>query len=275
MKSLVRQSENGQVRRNLPVLNLMLKLMPLLLLFSGGWLRAEEAPPVQGQEVAPVQTGVFELTRTLNEVLGEAAARSLSAIHPPEQPVSWEVYVPPGYDPAEPPGLLVYISPTQTGQVPERWDRVLAEHNLIWVAANKSGNQVAVQKRALFAVIAPTLIEQGYAIDRQRLYISGMSGGGKMASMVATDHAHLFKGAIFNCGVEFWDAKPRRMDEVLANRYVFVTGEYDQALRPTKRVYGRYKKAGVTKVKLMVIDDMGHGNPPPREFEEAIEFLDG
>ena len=60
-----------------------------------------------------------------------------------------------------------------------------------------------------------------------------------------------------------------------ANRYVFVTGEYDQALRPTRRVHGRYRKAGVENVKLMVIDGMGHENPPWREMDEALAFLDG
>lgn len=240
-------------------------MLALLVYCASAGSQAEAAPP----------TGSFELERTLTEVLGEASANRMSVIFPATEPVSWEVFVPPDYDPENPPGLIVYISPTQSGRLPDRWDQVLSAQNLIWVAANKSGNQVPVQRRALFAVIAPTLIEQGYVIDRERLYVSGMSGGGKMASMVATDHAHIFKGAIFNCGVEFWDATPRRIDAVKSNRYVFVTGEYDQALRPTRRVHGRYRKAGVSQVKLMVIDDMGHGNPPPAEFEEAIEFLDG
>ena len=224
---------------------------------------------------AAIRTGEFEIERTLVEVLGEATAQSLAAIQPPDEPVSWEIFVPPDYDPADPPGLLVYISPIQSGRLPQNWDRVLAERNLIWVSANDSGNQVHVQRRALYAVIAPRLIGADYAFDESRVYVSGLSGGGKMASMVAVDHAHIFKGAIYNCGVEFWDARPGRLDLVRANRYVFVTGEFDQALRPTRRVHGRYRKAGVTQVKLMVIDGMGHQNPEPRELGEAIAFLDG
>ena len=72
--------------------------------------------------------------------------------------------------------------------------------------------------RALYAVIAPTLIGADYQIDRSRIYLTGMSGGGKMASMVAVDHAHLFKGAVFNCGVEFWDKKPARLEQVKETR---------------------------------------------------------
>ena len=51
-------------------------------------------------------------------------------------------------------------------------------------------------------------------MNPERVYVSGLSGGGKMASMVAIDHAHLFKGAIYNCGVEFWDSPPRRIAEI-------------------------------------------------------------
>jgi poly(3-hydroxybutyrate) depolymerase len=227
------------------------------------------------EAAAAPATGAFEIQRTLAEALGEESAAGLTAIVPPDRPVSWEVYVPEGYDPADPPGLLVYISPIQSGRIPDNWERVLESRNLIWVSANKSGNQVHVQRRALYAVIAPTLIGADYQIDRSRIYLTGMSGGGKMASMVAVDHAHLFKGAVYNCGVEFWDKKPQRIEQVKANRYVFVTGEYDQALRPTRRVHGRYRKAGVENVKLMVIDGMGHENPPWREMDEALAFLDG
>ena len=227
---------------------------------------------VQGGEP---KLGAYQLERTLTDVLGEQRAAGLSGIWPPDRPVSWEIVVPESYDPASPAGLLVYISPLPHGRMPPRWEKVLAAKNLIWVSANKAGNSVNVQRRALFAVIAPTLIRSAYVIDPQRIYVTGLSGGGKMASMVATDHANLFKGAIYNCGVEFWDRHPpRRFEEIKQNRYVFITGEHDQARRPTRRVHGRYRKAGVTGVKLMVIPGMGHENPPAKEFAEAIDFLD-
>ncbi len=242
-------------------------LITALLLASAGSaaLAAASAP----------ETGGFRIEQSLAELLGEQRAAGLAAIQSPNQPVSWQVYVPPSYDPADPPGLLVYISPIQSGRVPKNWERVLDSRNLIWVSANRSGNQVHVQRRALYAVLAPSLIGNDYEIDRSRIYLTGLSGGGKMASMVAVDHAHVFKGAVYNCGVEFWDKTPPRLEQVKANRYVFVTGEYDQALRPTRRVHGRYRKAGVENVKLMVINGMGHTNPPWQEMDEALAFLDG
>jgi len=228
-----------------------------------------------GESATVPATGEFVLTSTLTDVLGEPGAAQLASVYPPGDPIRWDVFVPGSYDPSKPAGLLVYISPTPSGRLPERWERVLDAHNLIWVSANDAGNAVNVQRRALFAVIAPTLIGTRYTLDPNRTYLSGLSGGGKMASMVATDHAQRFQGAIYICGVEFWDAEPRRLEQIRHNRYVFVTGEFDQALRPTRRVYSRYRKAGVNGVKLMEIEGMGHETPDPARLSEAIDFLDG
>lgn len=251
----------------------MRHLLALLWVLSVSVSHAEDAPGVQSAPES--RKGEFVLTSTLTALLGEPAAARMAAIYPPEEPIRWDVFVPDGYLPAEPAGLLVYISPTPSGRLPDRWERVLDDHNMIWVSANDAGNTAHVQRRALFAVIAPTLIGERYRLDRDRTYLAGLSGGGKMASMVATDHAHLFRGAIFICGVEFWDSEPRRLEEIRRNRYVFLTGEFDQALRPTRRAYNRYRKAGVSGVKLMEIDGMGHENPDPDRLAEAIDFLDG
>lgn len=226
------------------------------------------------QSAAP-QTGDFRITDTLARIAGQEAAARIAEVIPPDEPITWEVFVPPGYDAATPPGLMVYISPTQTGEMPRGWDTVMEEHNLIWVAANRSGNSVVVPRRAIFAQIAPVMINRQYTIDRERIYVTGLSGGGKMASMVATEHANLFKGAIYNCGVAFWDQKtPRHIDLIRQNHYVFVTGTLDQALEPTKKAHKRYLRAGVENSKLMVIEDMTHRNPNRYRFAEAVAYLD-
>ena len=103
----------------------------------------------------------------------------------------------------------------------------------------------------------------------------GFSGGGRVASMIATEFAGTFVGGIFICGAEFWDVEePRFIDAIRSNRYVFLSGENDQALGPTMRVFRGYRDAGVPNIKLVVVNNMGHSNPPRNEISEAIEFLD-
>ena len=245
-----------------------LRILPLLPLVLCTVVLAQ---PVENS--AP-QTGEFILGHTLAELVSDATATQIASVVPADELLEWQVYVPPTYDPARPAGLLVYISPTPSGEIPRGWSGVLDRHNVIWIGADRSGNSELVPRRVLLALLATSVARRQYAIDDERIYVTGLSGGGKTASMVATDQAQLFRGAIYNCGVEFWDREPERIELIRQNRYVFVTGTYDQALRPTKRAFSAYKKAGVENSKLMVIRDMTHRNPDAYEFEEALRYLD-
>jgi predicted esterase len=228
---------------------------------------------VAAESDAP-RTGNFAITMTSGELLGEGAEKFVSVIAA-DEPITWEVYVPESYRVESPAGIVVYVSPSQSGMPPRGWSSVMDEHNLIWISANKSGNRVLVPRRVLKAILALNAIQQEYVLNETRVYIAGFSGGGKIASMIATDYANTFDGGFFICGVEFWDVdEPRHFEAIKSNRYVFLTGERDQALEPTKRVYRNYRDAGVPHIQLVVVHDMGHTNPPSREISRALEFLD-
>ena len=236
-------------------------------------LGISQASLVAAEFDAP-RTGDFTITMTSGELLAEAAQKVASII-PIDEPISWEVHVPDGYSAESPAGIIVYVSPSQSGTPPRGWSSVMDEHNLIWISANKSGNRVLVPLRVLKAILALHAIQQEYVLDETRIYVAGFSGGGKIASMIATDYAKTFDGGFFICGVEFWDVdEPRYFEAIKSSRYVFLTGERDQALEPTKRVYRNYRDAGVPHIQLVVVHDMGHSNPPRREISRAIEFLD-
>lgn len=221
------------------------------------------------------QYGTSVLNYTTIDLIGEEMAIRVAEIIPLNEELSWQIYIPKNFSADKPPGLMVYISPTQSGELPRGWDSVMDEKNLIWIAAEKSGNREIVGRRTILAILAPTLIEKNFEIDKERIYVSGLSGGGKMASLVATDYPHLFKGAIYNCGVDFWSTdKPVRTDLIQQNRYVFITGTLDQALEPTKRVHRQYHDAGIENARLMIIPEMTHRNPNRFKFAEAVQFLD-
>src|SRR5215217_2526442 len=56
---------------------------------------------------------------------------------------SFEMYVPGDYTGKEPYGLLVWVNPGPGGGVRREWIDVLDKHKLIWVGANRSGNDRA------------------------------------------------------------------------------------------------------------------------------------
>ncbi len=221
------------------------------------------------------QSGEFKISSTVVKLLGQTSAQSFEQILPADQPVEWVVYVPESYDARMPAGILVFISANNSGKIPGDWKKIMDKYNLIWIGANRSGNKIATSLRVIYAILAPAAIGQDYKINADRIYISGFSGGGRVSSMVAVDYAHLFNGAIFNSGVNFWGKdKPKRYDEIKNNYYVFITGTKDFNLRDTKKVYSAYEKAGIPNIKLLVIPFMSHEQPRPKKYEEAINFLD-
>lgn len=231
-------------------------------------------PSVSAPDPGPPRTGAFSITMTPGELLGDAPEKVTSSIASDEQ-IVWEVYVPGSYSADAPAGVVVYVSPDRSGTIPAGWASVLDEHNLLWVSANQSGNRVPVSRRVLKAILGLEAIQQRYAIDDTRIYIAGFSGGGKVASMIATDLPTIFVGGIFICGVEGWGSdEPQHIETIRSNRYVFLTGELDQALESTRRAYRSYRDAGVPNIRLVVVRRMGHSNPSRKEISKAIEFLE-
>ena len=222
-----------------------------------------------------VSLGEFRSSTTLAELLGAESAANFENVVEPDEEIEWELYVPANYDPDSPAGLIVYVSPKDSGAMPARWKPVMDENNLIWIGANDSGNRVRVARRVSYALVAPAVAAATYEVDESRVYVSGFSGGGRVASMIAPEYAQIFRGAIYICGVNFWgNRKPARIEEVRKNRYVFVTGRKDFNRDETRDAHRKYRRAGVNKVLLMDISGMDHTMPSAEKFAEAIAFLD-
>ena len=243
----------------------LLKSILVALLFLA-WTAASASEPLRGE---------VRLAATASALLGEEAAAMFGSALDPEEAVEWELYVPDGYDPSSPAGLLVFISPIDSGRMPGRYKPVMDEKNLIWIGANQSGNRVRVARRMSLALLATVLADSHLRIDPARVYVSGFSGGGRTASAVAPEYAQIFKGAIYICGVNFWDArKPELMDMVRDNRYVFLTGSKDFNRSETRRVHRAYRRADVEDVLLLEVAGMDHRMPPMEDLATAIDFLD-
>jgi len=222
-----------------------------------------------------VQYGQFEVTFTAAELMDSATMDTVAEFMDVNEDITWKMYVPETYDPAVPAGLMVYISPSQEGWMPRRWQSVIDDENLIWISANASGNEELVAKRMIYAVLAPQIATASYKIDPDRVYLSGFSGGGKVSGMVAINFANIFRGAIYICGAEYWsEDRPPMFSQVEKNRYVFLTGSEDFNRDLTYKIYRKYQSAGLENVELINVPRMTHQNPSARYFLKAINFLD-
>lgn len=222
------------------------------------------------------RTGYFELSFTPQELLGEAGAEKSDEVLRSDKAMSWQLFVPPDYDPARPAGLIVYVSPTKRGGPPRSWDGLLQQNNMIWIGANNSGNRVVVGKRMFLAMLALRVAASKYAVDEERIYLSGFSGGGKTAGRLMAANPQLFSGGIYIGGAEAWDREqpPARLDVLRRNHHVFLTGSEDFNERLTRRVYAAFRSAGIEHCELIVERRRGHELPSVDAMARAIEYLD-
>jgi len=205
---------------------------------------------------------------------------------------NFQLIVPFSYNHTNPWGVFIWISPGDTASIPADWEPVLAGRKLLFVGALKSGNPRNIFDRVRLAVAANTAMRARFNVDGRRVYVSGHSGGGRVASMVGVAYADMFSGTIPFMGVNFYEnitagdgkttygANFIPDDEVLAIakkfcRYALVTGEKDFNRAGTKTVFEQgYKKEGFTSVTYFEVPGQGHGLPSAKWLEQGLDFLD-
>lgn len=217
----------------------------------------------------------LQLEHTPSELLGAEEAARYRRILDPDRPLSWDVYYP-AVDGDEMPGVLVYISPGPSGRIDPRWRRVMDEMKLIYIAANDSGNRVRTNRRMVLAVFALRALNRRFEFDPSRIRVAGFSGGGRVASLLASQYPEAFTGALYICGVDFWKkSRTRNVERLIRNRFVFLTGPGDFNQAEMRRVHQRYLKAGAGNSKLMVIPGMGHELPDAAVLTRTLAYLAG
>jgi hypothetical protein len=260
-------------------------------------------PAVKAEPQQKHRTGKFTAVFTERSVLSSPAAIKKRMRLPASRTnkdtdyqlanESFGLYVPEAYDSNNPSGLIVWVSPSEKGNVPEAWIPVLEKHKFVWVGANKSGNaHDYIHRRIPLALDAAHNAQKLYNIDPNRVYIAGLSGGGRVSSVTAFHHSDIYTGGIFIIGTNYWRQvkipgrnaiwrrnAPRPRQKYLSHacrfgRYVFLTGDKDGNRLQTHNYYHQgYKK--ILKNHLYIqVPKMGHVRPPAEWFEKAIEFVD-
>lgn len=206
---------------------------------------------------------------------------------------SYSVYVPTDYKPDTAYGLMVWISAGDSGGIPGKWKPVMDKNKLIWIGPNKAGNNHSVFNRRIpLALDAVYNMTNRYTISANRVYVAGLSGGGRTASVAAMHYPDVFAGGIFVVGVDYWESMPipkskqfyqpgmtKPKAEYLSiakqkGRYVLLTGDKDSNRNETELAYNVGYKKNLSHVSYIQVPDMGHDTPPADWWEKAIIYLD-
>jgi hypothetical protein len=205
------------------------------------------------------------------------------------------VRIPNSYTGARPYGLIVFVhAGDQINSVPPGWADVLDENNLLFVAAQASGNDHPVGRRLGLAVLGALEMKTRFNVDPMRIYTAGFSGGARMSNALAFFQSDLFKGTIQNCGADFFKRVPRR-EATESDPYGFAladatTGEIERARRTVRFVLitgaGDFRRGNILDIynygygangfysKLLDVPGMGHDVCDGLVLAQAIAFLE-
>jgi poly(3-hydroxybutyrate) depolymerase len=192
---------------------------------------------------------------TAAELFPPAQAASLAYTLDPARRITFQVRVPPGEAPH---GVLVFVSPRDDAGPREGWADVLDRRNLVWIAAEGFGNDKRTSQRVLVALMALKHLQRTLPLDRDRLYVGGMSGGGRVASQALSRFPGFFSGALCIVGADFVTPESALVPELSTKRVVFMTGDGDFNRREIRRVYSRFLDVGVVRSHLIDLEDFEH-----------------
>jgi hypothetical protein len=270
-------------------------LLAAILLLSASLACAQSTQPLR----KGTSDVVFTQASPLSTVKMQHARYGLEGSPEDEYDIAHERFslvVPETYDPESLEwGVLVWCNAGRSAGLPKDWEASLTKKKLIAIAAYNVGNDRGVAIRVGLALDAAYNLRQRYPnLNEHRVYVSGISGGAKVASMAAMGFPEIFDGAICCAGVNWykdtpvpdqagkaWPATFRRPPLPTFNNakenvgFVLVTGVKDGNYLPMKTMYEHgFLPEEFKHATFFDVPDLGHQTPPGGWLEKAVDFLD-
>ncbi|MCK5147658.1 hypothetical protein KAR48_12945 [bacterium] len=204
---------------------------------------------------------------------------------------SFSAYVPAEYHGSEPYGLIIWISAFKGGGPPDAYLPVLDKQKFIWIGGNNIGNERGIPERMALSLDALHNIKNVYNIDLHRIYVAGLSGGGRIASRLAIVYPELFSGGYYIIGCNYkdellLDSEGHYITGFLpyyneglyikghANHYTLLTGSHDFNQLQTLKVWEAYREEGKKWAAYVEVPGMDHAYPDAHWFEIGLNALD-
>ncbi len=188
---------------------------------------------------------------------------------------SYQLYVPESCVPDKPCGLLLFISPMDQPMSMADWQQVCDDAGLILVMGNRAGNEVHPPTRLRIILDSFDDVRRKYTIDADRTYISGFSGGGRLACRIAFALPEYFGGVI-----PIGSSGEMRNESWLRHRVINrisvaqLIGNEDYNLVELREFRGPLFDAAGVRHKLWIVPGLKHQIPGAEVLAEAIQWLD-
>jgi hypothetical protein len=199
------------------------------------------------------------------------------------------VRLPTGYTPRERCGLFVWVDAGPTAALHQPFWQAADDLRLVIIGAEKTGNGVHASNRYQLALDAAQTAQERFLIDPARVYIGGISGGGRISTQVWACFPDIFTGAVPIVGLDCYESAPagpglvhragfakplgRMWKLLLKHRIAPMTGQPDFNYQEIVKFSGIFRRDRV-QLRLFDYADMAHQLPTAPRFLEAISWVD-
>jgi pimeloyl-ACP methyl ester carboxylesterase len=186
-------------------------------------------------------------------------------------------------------GLIVYLHPAPQSGVPQELHAVLDELSLICIAPDNVGNDRDRVQRMQLALDAIATAQHLCTIDASRIYLVGLSGGGKIGTHTWAAAPDVVQGvcAIVAVGSyehmrrsdgKYWQGdflKPasKTLATMSKQRLAAITGDKDGNQDYIRKALAVMDGDGLT-TKLYDFADLGHEFPSAARVRDAVWWID-
>lgn len=177
---------------------------------------------------------------------------------------TYALYLPSDYTPGRPWSLLLGFHPGARGRAIVETYRAAAERYGYIVAASNTSRNGPWETSARAVRAMSKDVATRFPIDAERLYLTGHSGGARVAMEVASGSKDI--AGVIASSAGFGDAKPRRRTAFV----VYATAGSDDF----NYLEMRALDAALTTPHTLTVFDGGHTLPPPDVALDAIEWLE-
>jgi hypothetical protein len=186
----------------------------------------------------------------------------------------YQLYVPRTYDAAKTWPLVVFISPGDDPLGWRHWQKTCEDGGMLFCAAFGAGNNCPAGKRVRVVLDMLDDVRRNYRIDPDQTYLTGFSGGGRLACTIAFALPEYFGGVAPICGTN-----PLNRLDYLRHRVrdrlsvAFVTGSDDFNRKENEDyMYPYFDDLGI-RAKLWVVPKTGHAIPSSVVLNEVRDWL--
>ena len=186
----------------------------------------------------------------------------------------YQLYVPKGARKDKAAALVLFISPGDGPQGWKNWQRVCEQQGVFFASPLGAGNSTPAGQRSRIILDVLDDIRRLYPIDPDQTYLTGFSGGGRMACAIGFALPEYFGGVIPVCGTNPISGPSylrHRAEDRLS--VAFVTGEKDMNRKENEEYMVPWFQDLGIRSKLWVVPKMGHAIPSGDVMAEVFAWV--